>query len=181
MFFYKQISFDFQESITAKLLDIAREFNPNMYMSVAFNKSLLEERIPELVDQFNNKQLEVDIFREFVSSPHRGLGIHQDGSPGWPKHLALNWPIEHCANTKMVWWNFSEEPVLSDDAYNYDVAFPSSVLKIYKQDRANAVEQCEIITPTLVNINHYHSVVNGPNYRRMISFRFNPEPWHLIQ
>ena len=181
MFFYKQISFDFQESITAKLLDIAREFNPNMYMSVAFNKSLLEERIPELVDQFNNKQLEVDVFREFVSSPLGGLGIHQDGSPGWPKYLALNWPIEHCANTKMVWWNFLGEPVLSNDAYNYDVAFPSSELKIYKQDRANAVEQCEIITPTLVNINHYRSVVNGTNYRRMISFRFNPEPWHLIQ
>ena len=120
-----------------------------------------------------------EIFREFVSQPNAGLGIHKDGTPEFPKYLALNWPVENCEGTRMLWWELNKDAQVAIDTV--DVAFKSNnSLKFYSESDAVKVGEFEIVKPTLVNVGAYHSVVNGPNIRRMVSFRFKPEPLHLL-
>ena len=177
--FYKKLEFRDVEQITAELLSIAREFNPEQFVSKKFDTQLLEQRVPSLTKQFKELGIEIDVFREFVSQPFRGLGIHQDGAVGYPKKYAINWPIENCKGAYMCWWNFNGDPEVSIASTDPTANQPSI---FYSAHNASKVEQVELVTPTLVNIENFHSVENNINsVRRMISFRFVTEPEHLIK
>jgi hypothetical protein len=178
MFLYKKIKFEDCELITEQLLSIVKEYNYDAEISRAFDINLIHKKVPRLLEQFHSMNIEIDVFREFVSSPYQGLKIHADGTAEHPKFLALNWPVENCENTKMIWWNFKEEPKRLADGY--DMAFGNVPLKFYSEENGIKIGECEIVSPTLVNVKEYHSVVNGPNTRRMVSFRFKPEPLHLL-
>jgi hypothetical protein len=178
MFLYKKIEFSNVETITEKLLRIAQQNNPELQPSMRFDYDLVVREIPELHNQLIEKNLNVEIFREFVSQPFNGINIHVDGSKDHPKYLALNWPILNCANTKMVWWHFDAPPKLKFQTH--DAVFPTSSLKLYSPDGGTVINSAEITEPTLVNIAQYHSIVNGPLIRRMVSFRFKTEPCHLL-
>jgi hypothetical protein len=179
MFLYKQINFEYEDEITAQLLDIVREHNKDLVISKAFNITLIKERVPKLYEQFVDKNIQIEIFREFVSQPNAGLGIHKDGTPEFPKYLALNWPVENCEGTRMLWWELNKDAQVAIDTV--DVAFKSyNSLKFYSESDAIKIGEFEIVKPTLVNVGAYHSVVNGPKIRRMVSFRFKPEPLHLL-
>lgn len=178
-FLYKKLKFDHVDVITQQLLEIAQEFNPGEYKTSTFSVDLLKDRVPLLLEQFNNMNLQCDVFREFVSQPYVGIGIHQDGSPGWPKKYALNWPIENCKNTYMKWWDFDKNPIVLTDTL--DTAFTTALI-IYSRQNAIEVGSLEILEPVLVNINKHHSVENNINsIRRMVSFRFTKEPEWLIE
>ena len=179
MFLYKKIEFEDCELITEQLLSIVREYNPDAEVSRAFDINLIHNKVPCLSEQLHSMNIEIEIFREFVSQPYQGLKIHADGTAEHPKFLALNWPVENCEDTKMIWWNFKEDPKPLADVY--DIAFGKNVpLKFYSEENAVKIGEYEIVSPTLVNVKEYHSVVNGPNTRRMVSFRFKPEPLHLL-
>jgi len=179
MFLYKKIEFEDCELITEQLLSIVKEHNPESEVSRAFDINLIHEKVPRLSEQLRSMNIEIEIFREFVSQPYQGIKIHVDGTQEHPKFLALNWPVENCKNTKMVWWKFESDPKLFVDMY--DVAFGKNIpLKFYSEENGVKIGECEIVSPTLVNVKEYHSVVNGPNIRRMVSFRFKPEPLHLL-
>ena len=179
MFLYKQIKFEYEDEITAQLLDIVKEHNKDLVISKAFDITLIKECVPKLYEQFLDQNIQIEIFREFVSQPNAGLGIHKDGTPEFPKYLALNWPVENCEGTRMLWWELNKDAQVAIDTV--DVAFKSyNSLKFYSESDATKIGEFEITKPTLVNVGAYHSVVNGPKIRRMVSFRFKPEPLHLL-
>lgn len=179
MFLYKNLKFDYVPEITQQLLDIAQEFNPNLNITKVFDCELIKTRVPKLYSQFVELDLHPEIFREYVSQPFAGIRIHHDGTPEFPKYLALNWPIFNCENTRMIWWQL--DPDAPIDVKTVDGGFEkNNALLFYSEKYATKLDEHEIVSPTLVNVREYHSVENGPNIRRMVSFRFKPEPTHLL-
>lgn len=179
MFLYKNLKFDHVSEITQQLLDIATEYNPNLEVTKVFNTDLIKTRVPKLYNQFVELDLQPEIFREYVSQPFAGIKIHHDGTPEFPKYLALNWPIYNCQGTKMIWWKLEENAPI--DVVTVDGGFQkNNALHFYSEKYATKIDEHEIVTPTLVNVKEFHSVENGPNIRRMVSFRFRPEPVHLM-
>ena len=179
MFLYKNLSFKHESEITKQLLDIAQEFNPDLNITKVFDIDLIKTRVPKLYEQFVDLNLNAEIFREYVSQPYGGIKIHHDGTPEFPKFLALNWPIYNCENTKMIWWKLQDNAPVETETV--DSGFQkNNILKYYSEKHAIKLDEHEIVSPTLVNVKEFHSVVNGPNIRRMVSFRFRPEPVHLI-
>ena len=178
MFLYKNIEFNHVKEISDKLLVIAQEFNPDLKITTKIDANLIETRIPELHEQFLEKNMQVDIVREITCKPFSGIPIHVDGSDDHPKYLGLNWPIGS-DNVKMIWWDFPQDPVVSENTI--DILHPTSSLLCYSKQHGKIIDELEIASPTLVNIQQYHSADNdSPNLRRLISFRFQAEPLHLI-
>ncbi len=179
MFLYKNLHFDCQAEITQQLLQIAEEFNSELYKTKVFDLELIKTRVPRLHEQFVNMNLHVEVFREYVSQPFDGIKIHNDGTPEFPKYLALNWPIFNCENTKMIWWQLDADAPVAE--HTVDVGFAKhNTLLFYSEQHAIKLDEHEIVSPTLVNVKQYHSVQNGAKIRRMVSFRFRPEPLHLL-
>jgi hypothetical protein len=179
MFLYKRLRFEYEDEITSQLLEIVKEQNSELVISKAFDINLIKDKVPKLYEQFLDQNIQIEIFREFVSQPNAGLGIHKDGTQEFPKYLALNWPVENCEGTRMLWWELNKDAQVAIDTV--DVAFKSyNSLKFYSEVDATKIGEFEITKPTLVNVGAYHSVVNGPKIRRMVSFRFKPEPLHLL-
>ena len=198
-FFYKPIKFRDRELITQQLKIFGEKYNPDNKKTIRFDNELLEVYAPSLAQQFKEMDLHLDIFRGFVTYPRDELGIHRDGSLEYPKKLAINWPVENCAGTQMYWWKFFGDPILeeqseqfkfehdisasynpqyksSDALFNYD-----NVLVTYEKTNAEIVEKLELTDPTLINVDIHHSVGNPfDTFRKIISFRFIPEPLHLI-
>jgi hypothetical protein len=174
---YIPIKFDYVDIINKQLLSMVRDHNPNLTRIKMFNLKILKDYSPLLVEQLDALNLTIDIVKEFVTPPLSEFSIHRDGSVKYPKLFALNWPIENCKNTYMKWWEFDGDPIIERIEYdNYDVALP-----IYSKINATEIGCLELIHPTIVNVQCYHSVDNNvETYRRLISFRFNPEPLHLI-
>lgn len=179
MFLYQTVQFKRVRTITSKLLTIAQQQNVELKSTMQFDTGLLDDQVPELVEQFNDMGLKVQIFREFISMPNQGIHVHQDGSEQYPKHLAINWPIENCTGTYMCWWEYRGLPIIESVFYD-PIDKNKTPHNFYSQDTATKIGECEIVTPTLVNINQYHSVKNTNAVRRMISFRFEQEPFNLI-
>lgn len=179
MLLYKTVKFTDLEEITSELLAIARELNPEIKLTANFGMAVLEQRVPKLIKQFEQLNLDVNVFREFTAEPGGGLPIHMDGPLENPRHWALNWPIEHTSNTQMVWWTINEGAVPARKIE--DPGYGNNYIEFYNNSDATEIDSLEILEPTLVNVNVHHSIRN-PNttHRRMISFRFGTEPYHMF-
>jgi hypothetical protein len=179
MFLYKPLRFNNEQAITSKLLSLVQRINPDKLQSKTIDIDIIRAEIPELMQQFEDIGCFPNICREIISLPYDGTKIHRDGSGGKYKHFSINWPIENCESTYMCWWEFDEEPIL-DIAMEDPAGIKNYDVLLYKEDNGRLIGKYEIISPTLTNIHVYHSVINADKIRRMLSFRFDPEPFHLI-
>lgn len=179
MFLYKKLTFNNVEQITQKLLFLARENNPDCRQSKTIDIGLIKQRIPELIEQFESIGCYTNICREIISPPFQGTKIHRDGIGENLKQFSINWPLENCENTYMCWWEFNGEMEL-DSAIDDPAGIKNYDVLLYKETNGRIIGQCEIVEPTLTNIKIFHSVINAGKTRRILSFRFNPEPYHLI-
>ena len=99
-----------------------------------------------------------------------------DGSLIEHSYLALNFPVNNCENTYVGFYNPDgpiQHPVrhLDNDIYYL----------LYPNQEWIEIDRYVLNKPTVVNTNHYHSIVNTTDKLRIsFSVRFRKDPWHLI-
>jgi len=180
MHLYREIDFEHEEEITEQLLAVVRDLNPDLTYSVRFQNEVIEQRVPRLYEQFQRMGLELDVFREFCSPPGKGAAIHKDGTAQYPKSIAINWPLENCAGTKMIWWDTLGLPPSFFTYENIDATFGHFV-PLYAEADCHQLDTLELVRPTVLNVGIHHSVTNPQQlYRRMVSFRFQQDPFYLL-
>jgi hypothetical protein len=180
MFFYKVLEFDHEQLITEQLLVLVQELNPEGVFTIRFDSDMIKQRVPLLHEQFQQMGLELDVFREFRSPPYAGAPIHKDGTAQYPKRLAINWPVENCAGTRMIWWDIQDHDPAWFSYENIDPTFGHDVPFFSERD-CKEIASVEVLRPMLLNVEVHHSVENLTNkHRRMISFRFKDDPFHLL-
>lgn len=143
------------------------------------------ENFPELLKEFAIYNLEIDVFKIFVTSPNYSISPHIDGNNVYPKYWALNWPLFNCQDTFMHWYkvqdNATSIPLINDNRYTD----PVTNIIPYRYDIKDCIEidRLELVEPHLVDIHTVHNVSNpsAETSRVVLSFRFKPEPLHLIK
>ena len=150
----------------------------NQLVTKTFSKDEIFQCEP-LADFILKNNLELDIARFLYTRAHSSVPIHVDGSSTKSRILAVNFPIEGCENTQMIWWdnvnlieNKNISPTYGD---NY-----GSAVSLFDGKNKTIIESIELTRPTIVRIDQPHSVNNNNDYYRLIlSLRFTPEPLHL--
>ena len=99
--------------------------------------------------------------------------IHTDFRPeGYS--LALNIPLENCENSITTMWDAAAEVVeirytTNNSPYHY-----------YNPNLCKKITEFSLTKPVLFDTSVPHAVDNySDNWRRAISLRFEPDPWHL--
>jgi hypothetical protein len=99
--------------------------------------------------------------------------IHTDFRPeGYS--LALNIPLENCENSITTMWGAPKEVVeirytTNNSPYHY-----------YDPNLCKKITEFSLTKPVLFDTSVPHAVDNYSNkWRRAISLRFEPDPWHL--
>jgi hypothetical protein len=99
--------------------------------------------------------------------------IHTDFRPeGYS--LALNIPLENCKNSITTMWDAAAEVVeirytTNNSPYHY-----------YNPNLCKKITEFSLTKPVLFDTSVPHAVDNySDNWRRAISLRFEPDPWHL--
>lgn len=122
-----------------------------------------------LENRFNSKIVKI---RMFVYPPMHMSGIHIDGpSVESSTKYALNFPIQNCKGTKVIFYKLLPGTV-------------SSVHKAYTEERSYSIsydmrevdyieDQLEIMRPTVINTSSPHNVYSPiTNNRAILSIRF---------
>jgi len=145
-------------------------------------QKLYEQVLPENFEFFQIIPLELKYFMGLkISRPvliqvaPRAQGrIHTDYRPeGYS--LALNIPLENCENSITTMWEAPEEVMeirytTNNSPYHY-----------YDQSRCKKITEFSLTRPILFDTSIPHAVDNySDKWRRAISLRFEPDPWHLI-
>jgi len=177
MTYHKFVAFENVESITKKLQDHWRFMLDSTILNAkAFYFDEINSVVPELIEQFQEKQLKFNIGRAFVTIANSSIPIHLDGTLKMKKHFALNWPVFNTNDSTMNWYdpiNRDEIVVLKNENY-------SSEIPIYNKDNCRLLESFVLSRPTMVKVDTPHDVINYSNMNRVIlSFRFDPEPFYL--
>lgn len=99
--------------------------------------------------------------------------IHTDFRPeGYS--LALNIPLENCENSITTMWDAAAEVVeirytTNNSPYHY-----------YNPNLCKKITEFSLTKPVLFDTSVPHAVDNySNNWRKAISLRFEPDPWHL--
>ena len=178
MKYYQPAEFDLVDTITLKFKDHFKDLlhcEKNFARAVHFDE--LKDLVPELIKQFEQKQLIYDIGRVFVTVANTDLPIHLDGNETVQKDLALNWPVWNTDKGIMSWYTASDDKqqVGSNPYY-------SSHIPYYRSEDCELQDSFIINEPTWVKIGVPHGVKNLSDLNRVIiSFRFRPEPYHIWQ
>jgi len=173
--FYKPLPFSNFDSITDKIKVFIRDQSEQKTISYKIDVQELLYQIPDLktqIEQYNFS--DIDVARILITSPDSTLRLHNDGNNENPKFLALNWPLLNCANTVMRWF---DAKILTK---NYEEE-GYGIFDLYDRANSTLLDQFEIVTPTIVNIQRPHDVVNNnPTTRIMLSLRFKEEPIEIF-
>lgn len=176
MKYYQPAHFDLVDSITNKLKIHFKDLlscPKNFARAVYFDE--LKNLVPELVEQFDQKNLIYDIGRVFVTVAQTDLPIHVDGSDTVQKDIALNWPVWNSHKGVMSWYIASDDSQLVGSNPYYSTYIP-----YYRNEDCTLVDSYIINEPTWVKIGVPHGVKNLLDANRVvISFRFRPEPYHI--
>lgn len=172
---YKLLQFEKYDIITQKLQYHYRKMLESTQLDASpiyFDE--LNSIVPELIVQFDNKNLMFDIGRAFVTPPGCSLPIHLDGSETYLKDMAINWPLYNTEESIMNWFSTNDTfEITSDLRY-------SPHIKVYREENCTLIDSLKLTSPALVKINIPHNVNNFGKYNRVvISFRFKPEPYAL--
>jgi hypothetical protein len=99
--------------------------------------------------------------------------IHTDFRPeGYS--LALNIPLENCENSITTMWDAAAEVVEIQYTTN------NSPYHYYNPNLCKKITEFSLTKPVLFDTSVPHAVDNySNNWRKAISLRFEPDPWHL--
>lgn len=99
--------------------------------------------------------------------------IHTDFRPeGYS--LALNIPLENCENSITTMWDAAAEVVEMRYTTN------NSPYHYYNPNLCKKITEFSLTKPVLFDTSVPHAVDNySNNWRKAISLRFEPDPWHL--
>ncbi len=106
--------------------------------------------------------------------PGAGLdhsGIHHDVDS---TRLAINIPLDNCEESITSFWQ-SWMPAITDNTPNgYSYAY-------YDPRYCRKIDEFKLTRPIIFDTSVPHNVGNPTDkWRRAISLRFKPDPWHLI-
>jgi hypothetical protein len=107
-------------------------------------------------------------------SPYARGRIHTDYRPeGY--NLALNIPLENCEHSITSMWNTKNQ--------NTEIRYTTnnSPYHYYDPNLCKKITEFKLNKPVIFDTSVPHSVDNNcDKWRRAISLRFEPDPWHLI-
>jgi hypothetical protein len=143
-----------------------------LYKKVLPNNSEFFQVIPLEIKTFMGLKISRPVLIQ-VEPNARGR-IHTDFRPeGYS--LALNIPLENCDNSITSLWNAPSEVVeirytTNQSPYHY-----------YDPNLCKKITEFSLTKPVLFDTSVPHSVDNfSDQWRRAISLRFEPDPWHLV-
>jgi hypothetical protein len=157
------------------------------YQSVPANdlkiiQDMYKENLPNNSEFFQVVDIPVKTFMNLKISravliqvaPFAKGRIHTDYRPeGFS--LALNIPLEHCENSITSMWDTADQ--ITEIRYTTN----NSPYHYYDPELCKKVTEFRLTEPILFDTSIPHSVDNlSDNWRRAISLRFEPDPWHLI-
>lgn len=176
MLFHKKLSFDGLDEIKRDYLMMFKRGdidNPHFQISL----DTLYEKYPTFINSVKSQGLELrEVFcMTFPASTQ--IPTHIDMSCA-PKvfSLAFNLPITSDKGMFMSWVDHAEVKQLCLTYYD-----ENNHCALYQGGKNHSViERLEITEPFMARIDIPHNVMNT-NYEDnlLLSFRFNPEPWHL--
>ena len=144
-------------------------------------KSIYREHLPDNTEFFQVVDIPVKTFLNLKISravliqvaPQADGRIHTDYRPeGYS--LALNIPLENCDHSITSMW--------STENQNTEIRYTTnnSPYHYYNTDLCKKITEFCLIRPVLFDTSIPHSVDNkSDKWRRAISLRFEPDPWHL--
>lgn len=107
-------------------------------------------------------------------APNAKGRIHTDFRPEGYR-LALNIPLENCEHSITSMWDTSDQ--ITELRYTTN----NSPYHYYNPDLCKKITEFKLTRPILFDTSIPHAVDNYSNkWRRAISLRFEPDPWHLI-
>ena len=143
-----------------------------LYKKVLPNNSEFFQVVPLEIKTFMGLKISRPVLIQ-VEPNARGR-IHTDFRPeGYS--LALNIPLENCDNSITSLWNAPSEVVeirytTNQSPYHY-----------YDPNLCKKITEFSLTKPVLFDTSVPHSVDNfSDQWRRAISLRFEPDPWHLV-
>jgi hypothetical protein len=143
-----------------------------LYKKVLPNNSEFFQVVPLEIKTFMGLKISRPVLIQ-VEPNARGR-IHTDFRPeGYS--LALNIPLENCDNSVTSLWEAPSEVVeirytTNQSPYHY-----------YDPNLCKKITEFSLTKPVLFDTSVPHSVDNfSDQWRRAISLRFEPDPWHLV-
>lgn len=145
-------------------------------------QDLYRKNLPDNNEFFQVIQIPITTFMNLKISravliqvaPNAQGRIHTDYRPeGFS--LALNIPLENCEHSITSMWDASEQETeirytTNNSPYHY-----------YDPEKCKKITEFCLTQPVLFDTSLPHSVDNSSNcWRRAISLRFEPDPWHLV-
>lgn len=149
---------------------------------IEYIKELYRKNLPNNVEFFQVINLPIKTFMNLKISravliqvaPHAKGRIHTDYRPeGY--NLALNIPLENCEYSITSMWDTTDQ--ITEIKYTTN----NSPYHYYDPNLCKKITEFCLVSPVLFDTSIPHSVDNrSDHWRRAISLRFEPDPWHLI-
>lgn len=149
---------------------------------IEFIKNLYKENLPNNFEFFQIISIPIKTFLDLKISravliqvaPNARGRIHTDYRPeGYS--LALNIPLENCENSITTLWEADEK--------NTEIRYTTNNSPYHYYDPAlcKKITEFHLKEPVIFDTSIPHAVDNySDKWRRAISLRFEPDPWHLI-
>ena len=145
-------------------------------------KNIYRENLPSNSEFFQVVNIPIKTFMNLKISravliqvePNAKGRIHTDYRPeGFS--LALNIPLENCENSVTSMWDTTDQ--ITEIRYTTN----NSPYHYYDPVLCKKITEFQLTSPILFDTSIPHSVDNlSDKWRRAISLRFEPDPWHLI-
>lgn len=114
-------------------------------------------------------------FPDEEQTPHIDY-VDELGQLATESYLALNFPVVNCAETSTCFY----EPIGTEERIRHPGKGIRAIISFH--EHWHTLGCYKLTTPTLINTNIYHKMINPTDQIRVsFSVRFKQDPWHLVK
>lgn len=170
MFLHKKVVIPDLDAISQEISNIDFGGDPHGFRILGLGS--VSSSLPTLWKWFSAVNAQPSRVCYINLKPGTSQQIHIDTGP---MELALNMPVSGCLGSHTRVFENKGRVVTAYTTTNL-------TFSKYIDDDPVEISRFVLDSPTLINIKMPHQVVNDTDHNRIcLSFRFTPDPWHLIK